>query len=69
MIIEVARAIVVVLGLSVIFAFVHLVLGFTEELSGSEREEISQDDTDIEQTSSEHESFKPLHTKPKLCDE
>ena len=69
-IIEVARAIVVVLGLSVIFAFVHLVLGFTEELSSAEREEISQDNnTGIEQTSSEHERYQTLHAKPKLCEE
>lgn len=49
-IIEVARAIVLVLGLSVIFAFVHLVLAYSEEVSESQHDTSLQENTDIENT-------------------
>jgi Na+-transporting methylmalonyl-CoA/oxaloacetate decarboxylase gamma subunit len=65
--IEVARAIVLVLGLSVIFAFVHLVLAFIEDIPEPEREMISQENTDIEKTP--NKNLKTLSTKHKSCSE
>ena len=67
MMIEVARAIVLVLGLSVIFAFVHLVLAFIEDIPEPEREMISQENTDIEKTP--NKNLKTLSTKHKSCSE
>jgi Na+-transporting methylmalonyl-CoA/oxaloacetate decarboxylase gamma subunit len=66
-IIEIARAIVLVLGLSVIFAFVHLVLAFIEDIPEAEHEVISHENSDIE--NSDHETSKTIHTKHKLCHE
>lgn len=69
-VIEVARAMVLVLGLSVIFAFVHLVLAFSEDIPEPEQEYISQEKYDVNKASLfPEESSKTLQTKHKLCNE
>ena len=71
-IIEVARAIVLVLGLSVLFAFVHLILAFSEDVTAESQGEIIQENKDKQNESllnEESELTQRTATKNKKCNE